>query len=548
MSLDTPSGAVFVGRGGLWRSLTGRARASGHKRRSVDALTELESGTLRELEAGLVAMARGDLTVRVDACPSVADARAGDELTGAVTAVSARLRGCSEAYERTRRALQGTIGDVSESAAEVFALSHDVAAGSHEVGKAIDEAAGATGELAEGAQRQADRVATVREVSQTVTDATRIGAEQASHAAEAARESRQIAEEGAAAAQRASEAMDTVRAASGRLSVVINELGLRSERIGGFVQTITAIARQTNLLALNAAIEAARAGEQGRGFAVVAEEVRKLAQDSARAAGDISVLVGEIQSDTERAVAAASDSVRLSDRGSETVEETRVALERISQTVAAMNDAMGAISQAMEQTASGSTDVLTEMAGIAAVAESSSASTEELSASTQQTSASAQEIAASATRMAAGGELLERLVARFQLAQRIGEEGDDLGFQLRAALSAHGAWKNKLASAIEAGKSEADPATVVLDDRCAFGQWLHDTISSQQRSSNNYQSVHDLHEQFHKNAAEVLTMALNGHGFRRSRRDERRQRLRSDVIGAHPAADRLAPTRRGLAS
>ena len=71
------------------------------------------------------------------------------------------------------------------------------------------------------------------------------------------------------------------------MGAVIGDLGARSEQIGGIVETITGIAEQTNLLALNAAIEAARAGEQGRGFAVVAEEVRKLAEESQRAAASI---------------------------------------------------------------------------------------------------------------------------------------------------------------------------------------------------------------------------------------------------------------------
>ncbi|PLR99239.1 methyl-accepting chemotaxis protein [Bacillus sp. T33-2] len=85
-------------------------------------------------------------------------------------------------------------------------------------------------------------------------------------------------------------------------SDIVRKLGNRSVEIGNIVELITRISQQTNLLALNASIEAARAGEHGKGFAVVAEEVRKLAEESAQSAKQISELVNEIQTDTSNAV------------------------------------------------------------------------------------------------------------------------------------------------------------------------------------------------------------------------------------------------------
>jgi methyl-accepting chemotaxis protein len=114
----------------------------------------------------------------------------------------------------------------------------------------------------------------------------------------------------------------------------VGELARAAARIGDVVELINSIAGQTNLLALNATIEAARAGEAGRGFAVVASEVKALAEQTAKATGEISAQIGGIQSATQESVTAIKG-----------IGETIGRMSEISSTIASAVEEQGAATQ-----------------------------------------------------------------------------------------------------------------------------------------------------------------------------------------------------------
>src|SRR5437870_9069206 len=168
-------------------------------------------------------------------------------------------------------------------------------------------------EISSGADEQRAALSAMGTGSEELRKATAEMAEAADRAAQLGEEIRTVAERHRGDVAAAGSALLDVREVVQTTSKQVAQLAELSASIDDFVELIKRISSQTNLLALNAAIEAARAGEHGKGFAVVAEEVRQLADESARAAEEVTrttALIREQMEDLTATMAAGQAKVR----------------------------------------------------------------------------------------------------------------------------------------------------------------------------------------------------------------------------------------------
>ncbi|MBV8375149.1 MAG: methyl-accepting chemotaxis protein [Candidatus Eremiobacteraeota bacterium] len=222
------------------------------------------------------------------------------------------------------------VSDISSAVTQMSASIHEMDRNLVSLASVVEQAVASTQEMSASITQVAVNAERVRSES-TLTD-------------------RQV-REGHTEVLALSKGMNGIRDAFADVVTEMKSLDYASRQIGEILSLIETIADQTNLLALNAAIEAARAGEHGRGFAVVADEVRKLAENSAKSTKDIAALVVDIQRRTSAVLSRAARASDLLTHNAESVRSVALTIEAISARVAEVAQVIREISAATTEQA-----------------------------------------------------------------------------------------------------------------------------------------------------------------------------------------------------
>ena len=309
--------------------------------------------------------------------------------------------------------LRDLVRKVSQSSGLVASTSQELTSGAEQSAQASNQIAVAIMDVFSGTEKQLSVVEnTTQIVSQIskginhILDSSKVVSMSSDKAAESALE-------GSKAIDMTINQMNNIEKSVNSSAQVIDSLGERSNEISQIIDTISGIAEQTNLLALNAAIEAARAGEQGRGFAVVADEVRKLAEQSSGAAKQISLLITEIQNDTQEAISAMNKGTHEVSIGTEVVKTADRAFKEIKDLVDTVLTQVREISIEIQETANGSNKIVEAVSEINEISRTIVDQTQTVSAATEEQSASIEEIASASQMLSKMAQELETSLTKF---------------------------------------------------------------------------------------------------------------------------------------
>ncbi|PID02570.1 methyl-accepting chemotaxis protein [Sporosarcina sp. P2] len=304
---------------------------------------------------------------------------------------------------------------VHTSADHVRSNSESLSAVSEETSAASNEVAMAVGEIAQGAAKSAEdaeivteridllsqEINEIQEKSQVMLDiATQTGiqntnGQQQMHALKTS--------------------FTTTSKTLEEMSYDMNSLASKVQAIGSVMETIMNISKQTNLLALNASIEAARAGEHGKGFAVVAEEVRTLAEQSARATDDVKVTIEELQKESHIVSEQMQQTIHTFRDQGVVVGDTENTFEELSSLMDTMQESIHIVSDEIRLIATHKDDVSLTVETMSATSQETAAACEEVSASSEEQLRAIQSVTEAAETLTELSEQLTEVIAQFKM-------------------------------------------------------------------------------------------------------------------------------------
>ncbi len=328
------------------------------------------------------------------------------------------IRQVAEAFNEMTGSVDAAVRSILDVARRTLTRAQDLSAAAEESEASAKEVLEMANRALRNAQDSAASVEQTNAGAEEVSAGAQSGAKAAAAASERTAEIAKATEKGGDAVDQMANLITQVSASGDQVGSAIAELSNTVSGISGFVATITQIADQTNLLALNAAIEAARAGEAGRGFAVVAEEVRKLAEDSNRAASEVGKLIGDIAGRTEAATRDQKGSAEKVKQLVDRARETKSAIDDVVAKVSVISDNVQSIAATMQEQSASSQEMTAGMDHVAKSGQEIAEQMEAINASMKEQSHATESITESAQEMVALSEELQKAVARFTLAEQ----------------------------------------------------------------------------------------------------------------------------------
>lgn len=310
--------------------------------------------------------------------------------------------------------LRNTMRQVGNSAEQVAATAEQLTASSNEVSFATEIVTESIQDISSGIESQTSLTHEVNDLSTVILHRMNDITESISQVNEATTATRELADEGTTSVQNVIEQMTIIANNTDSLTKHLRELDSNTSTIVHAVNTIKEIAEQTNLLAINASIEAARSGEHGKGFAVVAEEVRKLADQSNRAALEIENIVNTITTDTEKIVEEVVENDHSVEDGRARVETASNAFIHIHNSIEEVQLQTTSVTSAIRQIFIDIEKLVVDIEKINDVAISSNDNVQSVAASSEEQNASMEEVAAASSHLAQMAIDLQETISEFK--------------------------------------------------------------------------------------------------------------------------------------